>query len=192
MADRGTSTRPRARWVRLVDAVLVSTLAISASCLAWRGFAADRNTDDVGWMKAPGGGAEASPCSSCGTDRPRTTSHPVLSRSTVAASEYLRVLAESARSGVLIPADVDEVESMIRASGNGDEGDAAVYAVRASGDMLASGAMSPVVAERLAGVLLEAASDPRPRVRWNARVQWDRLGRTAADGDSGGSGGEGA
>lgn len=190
MGDRGISTRPRARWVRMVDAVIVSALAISTASLAWRALAAEAGPAGV-WGAAASDGA-AAPCGSCGSDRFRSTFHPVLARSTVAASEYLRVLAESARSGVLIPADVNEVESMIRASGNGDEGDAAVYAVRACGELLVAGVPDPDVAERLSGVLFEASSDPRPRVRWNARIQWDRLGRTADDGDSGESRGEGA
>ncbi|HRJ50932.1 MAG TPA: hypothetical protein PKU91_10375, partial [Phycisphaerales bacterium] len=161
-------------------AVTVSALTISAAGLAWRVFAAD--ADPAGAWGAGVSGGEAAACISCGSFRSRSTFHPVLARSTVAASVYLSEIAALARAGDLLPAHVDEIEAMIRFTGDGDDGDAAVFAVRACGDLLVHGGIDADESERLAGILLEAASDPRPRVRRNALVQWGRLGQDGEDG----------
>lgn len=160
--------------------VILGAGVIAAGSLAWtwvrssrgmegRSAELDRSVRGSGSFADPPHGMEhgasaARGCTACEAKRHRDFSHPVLAKVTVAARSYLAAAADRGPE----PEDVEELRALVLLTGEGDGGDAAVYAVRAAGEWARSAIQQTVVRGTLE-VLLDASSDPRERVSRNAR-----------------------
>ncbi|HLO41403.1 MAG TPA: hypothetical protein VK176_10300 [Phycisphaerales bacterium] len=120
--------------------------------------------------------AAESGCTTCGANRPRTLSDPIIPRQTVCVREYF------ARVGELgpLPQDVEEIKAILLPGRQPDDAreDAAIFALRAGATWLAE-PIEPALAADLLAVLYDACKDPRGRVRACAERLMNQL-----DGDA--------
>lgn len=126
---------------------------------------------------APGSTPRTS-CPTCGANRPRNLTHPAFARVTVACQLYLASVSDHGA----LPEDIDELRAMIQTTNDQDGGDIAVFAVRAAAQWAVQPLPSAIPADDVPrealSVLVDATSDPRPRVSASAQSCLARLSQS--------------
>jgi hypothetical protein len=159
--------RSNSRCSRVPEVVIVASAAISATTVFSR--LSDGNAADEGGSSAP---RAVSGCSHCGRSGFGTLASPVLDRGTTAFKRYFDVATRASPS----QSDVALIASLASLGDDGEQGDRAVYALRAAAEWLASDRAGDHSAD-LSRILSDATVDPRVRVRINAERLLDELSR---------------